>query len=105
MFKKLTGAGPSVRGLGADLRVDSSASRYGLLVGSCEHRNEPFGSINGEEFHDQMSDYYFLEDWTQNIFIPKHSGFQRVGVHPLGDRQLFGPVRYSGKVIYIVILN
>jgi hypothetical protein len=26
------------------------------VVGSCEHGNEPLGSIEGEEFSDQLSD-------------------------------------------------
>jgi hypothetical protein len=27
------------------------------MMGSCEHGNEPLGSIKGREFLDQMSDY------------------------------------------------
>ena len=32
-------------------RIDL-ASRFGQLGGSCEHNNEPFGSIICREFHD-----------------------------------------------------
>jgi len=31
-------------------------------VGSCEHGNEPSGSIKDGEFFDQLSDYQLLKD-------------------------------------------
>jgi hypothetical protein len=30
--------------------MDSSGSGWGLVLGSCEHGNEPLGSIKGREF-------------------------------------------------------
>jgi len=36
--------------------LDSSGSGEGLVVGCCEHGNEPWGSIKGGEFLDQVSD-------------------------------------------------
>jgi hypothetical protein len=30
--------------------LDSCGSLYGLVVGSCEHGNEPSGSMKGGEF-------------------------------------------------------
>jgi hypothetical protein len=38
--------------------LDSSGSRPGLMVGSCEHGNEPSGSIKGREFLDQLNDNF-----------------------------------------------
>jgi hypothetical protein len=32
--------------------LDSSGSGYGMMVGSCEHGNEPIGSIKSREFCD-----------------------------------------------------
>jgi hypothetical protein len=40
--------GNRVRGCG----LDSSASELGPVTGSCEHGNEPLGSIKSEEFLD-----------------------------------------------------
>jgi len=37
--------------------LDSSGSGQGLVVGSCEHGNEPSGSIKGRQILDQLSDY------------------------------------------------
>jgi hypothetical protein len=31
------------------------------VAGSCEHGNEPQGSIKGVEFLDSLSDYWFLK--------------------------------------------
>jgi hypothetical protein len=39
--------------------LDSSGS--GPVMGSCEHGNEPLGSIKGEEF-DWVSDYQLLKE-------------------------------------------
>jgi hypothetical protein len=40
----------------------------GRKGGSCEHGNEPLGSIKGGEFLDWLSDYYLLKKdsvpWT-----------------------------------------
>jgi hypothetical protein len=39
------------------------------VAGSCEHDNEPSGSIKGGEFLDQLNDYQDLKDesvpWSQ----------------------------------------
>jgi len=37
--------------------LDASRSGEGPVVGSCDHGNEPLGSIKGRQFSDQMSDY------------------------------------------------
>jgi hypothetical protein len=37
--------------------LDASGSGQGAMVGSCEHGNEPLGSIKGRELTDLMSDY------------------------------------------------
>jgi hypothetical protein len=37
--------------------LESSGSGQGPVAGSCEHSNEPLGSIKGEEFLDKLSDY------------------------------------------------
>jgi hypothetical protein len=42
-------------------RLDSSGSRYGPVVGSCEHSNELSDSIKGEEFLDWLSSYRLLK--------------------------------------------
>jgi len=36
-----------------------------IVVGPCEHCNEPSGSIKGEEFLDQLSDFSFSR---RNLF-------------------------------------
>jgi hypothetical protein len=36
--------------------LNSSGSRHWSVAGSCEHGNEPSGSIKGTEFLDQLSD-------------------------------------------------
>jgi hypothetical protein len=36
--------------------------RMGSIVASCEHNNEPLGSIKGGEFLDQMSNCQLLKD-------------------------------------------
>jgi hypothetical protein len=42
-------------------RLDSSDSRQGLLTDSCEHGNEPSGSIRGGEFLECLGDYRLLK--------------------------------------------
>jgi len=37
--------------------LDSSVLVQGPVVGSCEHGNEPLGSIKGGELRDYLSDY------------------------------------------------
>jgi len=37
--------------------VDSSGSGKGSLASSCEHGSGTLGSMEGEEFLDQLSDY------------------------------------------------
>jgi hypothetical protein len=37
--------------------LDSSDSGYGPAAGSCEHGNEPSGSIKGREFLDYLNEY------------------------------------------------
>jgi hypothetical protein len=37
--------------------LHSSGSGEGPVVDSCEHGNEPSGSIKGREFTDYLSDY------------------------------------------------
>jgi len=34
----------------------------GPVVGSCEHCNEPLGSMKGRKFLDLLSDYWLLKD-------------------------------------------
>jgi hypothetical protein len=41
--------------------VDSPGSGEGAVVGSCEHGNEPRGSIIGWEFLEWLSDWRFLK--------------------------------------------
>jgi hypothetical protein len=41
--------------------MHSAGSLYGPVVGSCEHGNEPSGSMKGGEFLDQINDYQFLK--------------------------------------------
>jgi len=36
--------------------LDASSLGWGPLVGSCEHGNEPLGSMKVKEFLDQLSD-------------------------------------------------
>jgi hypothetical protein len=42
--------------------VDSSGSRQGSEVGSCEHENELSDSIKGGVFLDQVSDYQLSKE-------------------------------------------
>jgi hypothetical protein len=37
--------------------LDASGSGWETVAGSCEHSNEPSGSIKGGEFLDQVSNY------------------------------------------------
>jgi len=37
--------------------LDASGSGQETVAGSCEHSNEPSGSIKGGEFLDQVSNY------------------------------------------------
>jgi len=37
--------------------LNLSGSGYGPVAGSCEHGNEPSGSINCGKFLEQLSDY------------------------------------------------
>jgi hypothetical protein len=37
--------------------LNSSLSRHGPVVSSCEHNNEPFSSMKDGSFLDQLSDY------------------------------------------------
>jgi hypothetical protein len=37
--------------------MDSINSRWGPVVGPCEHVIEPSASLNGQEFLDQLSNY------------------------------------------------
>jgi hypothetical protein len=39
---------------------NSFKSEHGLVVSSCEHSNEPSGSIKGGGFPDWLKDYQFL---------------------------------------------
>jgi len=41
--------------------MDSSGSGEDLVVGSCQHGNEPSGCIKDGEFLDQLSDYQLLK--------------------------------------------
>jgi hypothetical protein len=41
--------------------VDASGSGYDPVAGSCEHGNEPWDSIKGEEFFDQLNYYQLLK--------------------------------------------
>jgi hypothetical protein len=46
-------------------RLDASCSVQGSVGGSCEHGNEPSGSIEGGEFIDWLNDcWFFKEDST-----------------------------------------
>jgi hypothetical protein len=47
--------------------MDSLASEYEPMAGSCEHGNAPLYSIKGAGFLGLLSDYYFLK---QN-FVPR----------------------------------
>jgi len=38
--------------------LDASGAEQGQVPGSCEHANEPLGSLKGVEFVDQMSDCF-----------------------------------------------
>jgi hypothetical protein len=38
-------------------RLDSSGPGFGPVSDSCEHGNEPWGSIKGREFLNWLSDY------------------------------------------------
>jgi hypothetical protein len=42
--------------------LDSCGSGEGPVAGCCEDGNEPSGSIRGEEFRDQLSDYLLLKE-------------------------------------------
>jgi len=37
--------------------LDSSGSRQGPVMGSCERGNEPLGTIKGKEFLDQLNEH------------------------------------------------
>jgi hypothetical protein len=41
--------------------VDASGSGYRPVADSCEHGNEPSGSIKGGNFLEQLSDYQLLK--------------------------------------------
>jgi hypothetical protein len=45
----------------ASCETEAYGSGWVPVAGTCEHGNEPSGSIKGEEFLDQQSDYYFLK--------------------------------------------
>jgi hypothetical protein len=44
--------------------LDSSGTGCGPVAGSCEHDNEPSGSIKAEEFLDYLSDYYLVKGYV-----------------------------------------
>jgi hypothetical protein len=41
--------------------LDASDSGYGPVVDTCDHGNEPVGSIKGREFLDYLSEYLLLK--------------------------------------------
>jgi hypothetical protein len=47
-----------IRGRG----MDSSGSRYRPVQAPCENGAEPWDSIKGVDFLDQLSDYWFLKE-------------------------------------------
>jgi hypothetical protein len=53
--------------------LDSSGSEQGLVTASCEHGNEPLGSIRGGEFTDQLRDYQFLDcgPWSKVYLVAR----------------------------------
>jgi hypothetical protein len=55
-------------------RLDASGSGYGPVACSCEHGNEPSGSINGGEFLEEVSDYYILN----KVSVPLLPGVSQI---------------------------
>jgi hypothetical protein len=51
-----------LRKWGCRMWIGFSGSEQGLMAGSCEHGNEPFGSVKGREFLDYMSILLALQD-------------------------------------------
>jgi hypothetical protein len=51
-----------------NIKMDLKKRGCGLVTCSCEHGNEPLGSIKDAEFLDKLNSYQLLKDCSMELF-------------------------------------
>jgi hypothetical protein len=65
-------------------RICEGVSGLGQVSGSCEHGNEPVGSVKGRTFFDQLSDYQLPKKdsapWNGLVMVPSLTSTTAINV-------------------------